>query len=94
MTLIALIAILLSGNTQVLSAVKARGGDGEEGGGGGGAGHRPALSRQQKAVRQICKTASKQCPSNHILNAMFVFSISQVIPGQTTTKENALLFLE
>ena len=41
-------------------------------------GHRPALSCQQKAVRQIGKPASKQCASNNILKAMFVFSISQL----------------
>jgi len=50
MALIALIVLLLSGNTQIFSAVKAGGRHSEEGGGGGGAGHRSALPRQEKTV--------------------------------------------
>ena len=73
--LIALIIVLLSGNIQIFSTVKAGGGHREEGGGGGGGGHRSALSRQEETVRQVGKPASKQCPSNNILFVIFVFRI-------------------
>ena len=75
MALIALIVVLLSGNIQIFSTVKAGGGHSEEGGGGGGGGHRSALSRQEETVRQVGKPASKQCPSNNILFGIFYFRI-------------------
>ena len=72
MALVAVILLLLSGNTEVLPAVEAGGGDGQEGGGGGGAGHRTGLACQQEAPSKKGKTTSKQRPANDILEMIFV----------------------
>ena len=85
MALVAVILLLLSGNTEVLPAVEAGGGDGQEGCGGGGAGHRTGLARQQEAPSKKGKTTSKQRPANDILQMIFAFCGVDIIIAVATS---------
>ena len=73
--LVALVFLLVSGNTQVLPTVEAGGGHCQEGGGRRGARHRTTLPCQQEAVRQEGKTSAQQGPPDHILGKVSLCSL-------------------